>query len=151
MSDVFDMAKPVRDSVLIEMQRTAPGTAAMAERDAIALGAHFVALMAAWGSKRHNTMCGVVSDPDLQVVLCGAIAQLIANAAASFRPSFHGRLLTPTENTAAMLEAIVRGTFAQAHGIEHGYAEIAMPIRRDAAGGLHTTLPDVMAMLGAKR
>ena len=148
MNDLFDIAKPVRDAVIAEIDRALPADVSAADREGLRLGTHLVAVLAAFGTRRLQVVSGIIEDRDLRDVLALAIGQLVANTATTFRPVRNGKPLSPTQSAALLLHEIAEKTYRQTGGFELGLAEVHVPLALDKDGVLGTKAFDVMDMLG---
>lgn len=147
MSDLLDIARPIRDAAVAETLRAMSEEALPATRDGGVLAAHMIAVMMAWGTSRHDVMRGNVRDPDLLSALSYAVGLLVGNAGMIYRPTVNGEALAPTRSVGLMIQHLVPVALQLAAAIENGCADVSLPIGRQADGTLGRESFDVLAML----
>jgi len=147
MTDLFDRAKPVRDSILPELARVLRADVPAEVRDGHQLGSHFVATLIGFTSERHSHMRGEIADPGLMRLLSIAVANAATHCAASFRPIINGRPMSPSASAQCFLQLIAQETIAACAQIEAGAQDFVIPFDRDADGVLRPQAFDVRDML----
>lgn len=149
-ADLYDLARPIRDAALVEIERLTGGADFCPHaRDANILGVQLSAVLLAYVSGRVNGP-GVVAGNGLQGVLAAAIGTLIANAAMGFRPMIEGKPVPPSMNAHFMLEQICAHTMQQIAINEQGLHDFVVPFQRSATGGLEVKPFDYTDMLKGK-
>ena len=148
MTDLLDLAKPVRDAAIAEVQRLlATQGGPEYARDANVFGVHLTAVLMAFTSERHKLLAGVVRDPDLIRTLAGGVACVIANVAMAFRPIRDGVPISADENAMMFMNVVVNEVMRQISICEQGLHDFVVPVQRDDGGALQVKPFDVFDML----
>jgi hypothetical protein len=151
MTDIYDLARPIRDAALAEIERLMGGADVCPNaRDANRLGVQLSAVLLAFAADRHQQTGGLIRDDGLRFVLTAAIATQIANAAMAFRPAFNGKPVPPTMAAHAMLHDICARTLQQIAINEQGLADFVIPFQRNEGGELEVKPFDYNEMLKGK-
>jgi hypothetical protein len=150
MTDLFELARPVRDATLPELERVLGEELPAVVCEGHRLGVHLVALSMAYTSTRHRATAGVIADNGLQDLLAIAYAQLVTHAATSFRPIINGRPVPASVNVLAFLQMIAGHALSQIEMQEAGLQDFVVPFQLNEAGTLEPTPFDVREMLKGK-
>lgn len=156
--DLYDLAKPVRDAAIAEVERCLaidaqidgePVNPAIVEGHA--LGTHMQALAVAYCSERYKTFkTGFVYDP-ISDIFALAIAQVAAHIASTVRPTVGGRPVSPTESGQQFLQQVAELFFEQLVNAEHGLQDFNIPLQRKDDGSIEVEAFDLGAMLSKRR
>lgn len=151
MSDLYDIAKPIRDAAMAETLRAIGPEADPVTRDGATLGAHLIAVIMAWGSTRHDITHGLIRDGDLLDTVGYGVGLLVGNAGMIYRDMIKGEAVSPLVGVSRMIQRAVPTAMTLARRIADGTAEVAMPIGRQQDGTLGAKPFDVMDMLGEQK
>lgn len=147
--DLFDVARPLRDAALVEINRIVQGEPE-ADANVIAantLGVHLGSILMAFVSERYQTVDGHVKNDNLQGILASAIAVAVCNSAMSFRPVIDGQVMPGTINAHLLLQGIAQETFRQVACAENGLQDFNVQFRRNEDGALENTPFDFNSMM----
>lgn len=150
MSDLYDIARPIRDAAVAETIRALAPDATESCRDGALLSAHLVAVVMAWGHER-GADSGTVKGATLLEALAYAMGLMLGNAGMMYRPTINGDAITPVQSVRMMILRAAPTAVKLAAMAELGIAEVSMPIGRQADGSLGPQGFDFMDMLGGKR
>ena len=151
MTDIYELARPIRDAALAEIERLMGGADFSPDAKAAnILGVQLSAVLLAFAADRHKQTGGLIRDDGLQFVLTAAVATLIANAAMAFRPAFNGKPVPPSMAAHAMLHDICAGTMQQIAINEQGLQDFVIPFQRNETGDLEVKPFDYSDMLKGK-
>jgi hypothetical protein len=149
--DLFDLAKPVRDASLAEIERLlSRDQPAQAIADGHRLGTHLVALCIASCSERQRTLEQVEVNCNIHQTFAIAIGMLIGYAGSSFRPIINGRPLTPSQSGHLLMQVIGPCAMEQLVNAENGTLDFNINFVRTPAGEIVAEKFDVMDMLKGK-
>lgn len=152
MSDLYDIAKPIRDAALAETLRALSPDAVASTRDGGTLAAHLVAVLMAWGIERTGQTGGHIRDGELLAAIGYGLGLLAGNAGMIYRPMTRdGRALGAAESVLHLLNRVAATAMNLGIQIEQGTADVSLPITRRADGTLGAAPFDVMTMLGEQK
>ena len=149
MTDLFDLAKPVRDTSLKEIERLmAADPIPPAMEDGHRLGAHLVALAIAHTSERCQTLQEEVrANYDVHAVFAVAIGILIGYAGSSFRPIVGGKPLSPTAAGHLLMQKIGPCAMEQLVNTENGTLDFSVSFSRSETGEIQPDEFDYAKMM----
>ena len=152
MTDLYDDARPVRDAAMAEITRLM-GQENLSP-DAVAanvLGVHLSAVMVTMAANRHKATSGMVADENLALILTGAIATAVSNAATNFRPIHNGKPIPASLNAAMLLEMIATEVFRQVQINEQGLHDFVVPFTRRTDGQMEVKPFDAFEIMKGNR
>lgn len=149
-TDLYDLARPIRDAALVEIDRLTKGADFCPHaRDANILGVQLSAVLLAYVSDRVKGP-GVVAGDGLNGVLAAAIGTLVCNAAMGFRPMIDGQPIPGSMNAYILLEQICKHAMQQAAINEQGLQDFVVPFQRSEDGGLEVKPFDFSDLMKGK-
>ncbi len=131
MSDLYDLAKPVRDATLVEMERLLATDPDLPDyiKDGYRLGVHLASLMMTATARRLGGLSGAIESAGLLDYATIAIAQAISYTATGFRPMRNGKPITPLDNLDGVFDLLVAHTFKQVQMAQAGAQDFTIPFR----------------------
>jgi hypothetical protein len=144
--DLFDLAKPVRDASIVEIDRVLGEQVQEAVRAGNLLGAHFTSVCMAFTSRRFEVLTGPVNDP-IQDILSIALANLFTHAAIAARPMAGGTPISPSMSGVVLFQKVAHYAFEMLAHHEAGLNDFVIPFERNADGSLEPRRFDVLDML----
>ncbi|MDI1265002.1 MAG: hypothetical protein PS018_17265 [bacterium] len=151
MTDIYDLARPIRDAALVEVERLTGGANFCPNAKAAnILGVQLSAVLLAYCADRHKQTGGVVRDDGLHIIMRASIGTLIANAAMAFRPVINGQPVPPSAIVNAMLHDICASALHQTALNEQGLQDFVVSFERSNEGSLEVKPFDFSEMLKGK-
>jgi len=151
MTDLYELARPIRDAALAEIERLTGGADFCPNaRDANILGVQLSAVVLAFCADRHKQTGGLIRDDGLHYVLTAAFATMTANAAMAFRPLVDGQLLPASAVASSMLQQLFAATMQQIAINEQGLHDFVIPFQRNGAGDLEVKPFDFSDLMKGK-
>lgn len=148
MTDIYDLARPIRDAALAEIERLTGGADFCPNaRAANILGCQLSAVLLAFAADRHQRVGGLIRDDGLQFIITASIATVIANAAMTFRPVVDGKPAPASLVAHMLLHQICDSTMQQVNINEQGLHDFVIPFQRRESGELEVKPFDFNEML----
>lgn len=152
MTDIYELARPIRDAAMAEIERMTSGGAdfSVDAKAANILGCQLSAVLLAFCADRHKQVGGLVRDEGLHHILPAAIGLMIANAAMSFRPVIEGVPVPASAIAPSMLQRICACAMHHTALNEQGLQDFVVPFQRTEAGDLEVKPFDYTDMMKGK-
>ena len=149
MRDLFDLARPLRDTMLAESVRGMPADISPGRRAGAELSAHLIAVLFAWAAERNELIRGQIRDPDLGEALGYTLGQLVGNVGANYRPIMaDGAAMRPADSVALLVNSLRRYAKALALSVERGVEDVSVPFCRNDDGSVGPEPFDFASMMG---
>lgn len=151
--DILDLAKPVRDASLAEIERLLMRDEVHpALADGHRLGTHLVSVAIAHSSERQRTLePHVGAGYDVHAVFAVAIGMLIGYAGSSFRPMIAGKPLPSTTSGRMLMEKIGMCAMEQLANADNGTLDFNVTFVRKETGEIAPEEFDFAKMIKGDR
>jgi hypothetical protein len=137
MTDLFDLAKPVRDATLAEYERVNDADIPEPLQEGYRVGMHLAAVMMVATGRRLGGFSGQVESEHLMHFLAVAISGALSYCATSFRPiAADGRPIPSPNNLVQLTNLVLAYAMQSAQLSDAGAQDFVVPFHVNADGAV---------------
>lgn len=134
MTDLFELARPIRDATVREFDRAFDPNTPDCLTEGYRVGIHMAAILMAATAKRVGGLSGPIEAEGLLHFIATAIAQAMSYAAMSFRPMQDGKPIPGAANLIHMANLVVAYAMSQVQQQEQGLQDFFVPFEMKPDG-----------------